>query len=327
MEKWLSENLVCPRDHQPLTEGGERLECTIGHQYPVVDGIPVMLIREAEPTGISGLATLRQIDLDEGQKAVYPNDQLALGPGDIDPYVQEQVAATNGLLYVPLVGRLPRYPIPYLRLPDANGKTFLDVGCNWGRWSIAAAKKGYMVVGFDPSLDAIRAARRVAQQIGVDVQYLVGDARYLPFRNDVFDVVFSYSVLQHLDKTKVRESLASIHGVLTSSGRCLIQMPNQYGLRSLYKQLRRGFQAPKEFDVRYWTPREMVRDFSRLIGPCRLSVDGYFGLGIQVADADILPIRYRAIVYLSEAIRKASRRFAILSYAADSLFVEARRAS
>ena len=61
------------------------------------------------------------------------------------------VAATNGFMYLHLLGKLSEYPIPDLRLPEGNGTPLLDVGCNWGRWSIAAARKGYAATGVDPS--------------------------------------------------------------------------------------------------------------------------------------------------------------------------------
>ena len=41
--------LACPVDHAPVTEGPAHLECTAcGRRYPVRDGIPVMLVEEAE---------------------------------------------------------------------------------------------------------------------------------------------------------------------------------------------------------------------------------------------------------------------------------------
>lgn len=43
--------LVCPADHGELTDDveGSRLVCTVcRRRYPVVDGIPVMLVDEAE---------------------------------------------------------------------------------------------------------------------------------------------------------------------------------------------------------------------------------------------------------------------------------------
>ena len=59
-----------------------------------------------------------------------------------------------------LMGKLDRYPIPEIRLPESQGETLPDVGCNWGRWSVAAARKGYAVVGIDPSMGGVMAARR-----------------------------------------------------------------------------------------------------------------------------------------------------------------------
>src|SRR5207245_1066811 len=113
------------------------------------------LLEESEPTGGAALATFRQIKA-QGESSFADRDVNI--EGTIDSYVQEQVAATNGRLYIPLIGKLKRYPIPYLRMPDGDGLAFLDIGCNWGRWSMAAASKGYVVVGIDPCLDAIRAA-------------------------------------------------------------------------------------------------------------------------------------------------------------------------
>lgn len=47
----LRDLLVCPVDHGELVDDveAERLVCTVcGLRYPVVDGIPVMLVEEAD---------------------------------------------------------------------------------------------------------------------------------------------------------------------------------------------------------------------------------------------------------------------------------------
>jgi len=47
----LAEILVCPVDHGQLSEDAvaSRLECaSCGRRYPVRDGIPVMLVEEAD---------------------------------------------------------------------------------------------------------------------------------------------------------------------------------------------------------------------------------------------------------------------------------------
>ena len=51
IDKELLEILACPACKAPVREEGERLVCTgpgCGLRYPVKDGIPVMLVEEAE---------------------------------------------------------------------------------------------------------------------------------------------------------------------------------------------------------------------------------------------------------------------------------------
>lgn len=68
-----------------------------------------------------------------------------MGPGEIDPFVKAAIGATNGSLYQHLVGKLTEYPVPALRLPAGDGRSFLEVGCSWGRWCLAAAQPGHLL--------------------------------------------------------------------------------------------------------------------------------------------------------------------------------------
>jgi hypothetical protein len=91
----------------------------------------------------------------------------AAGPQPVDPVVSVFVGATSGHGYRHLVGVLRDYPIPAFRMPPGQGELLLDVGCSWGRWSIAASRAGYRVVGIDPSLGAAKSARRVAASLSL----------------------------------------------------------------------------------------------------------------------------------------------------------------
>jgi hypothetical protein len=97
-------------------------------------------------------------------------------------------------------------------------------------------------------------------------------------------------------------------------------------VRSLYHQARLGFRAPQRFDVRYWTPGELASTFTEAIGEASLSVDGFFGLGIQPSDIAMLPRRFQLVVRCSEALRRATSYAPWLLNVADSLYVTARRA-
>ena len=171
------------------------------------------------------------------------------GMTPVDPVVIQLIGATCGNAYKNLVGdrSLTDYPIPSIELtPSESRNVLLDIGCNWGRWSISAAKKGFSVIGVDPSLGAVMTARRVAKQLNLDIRYVVADSRFLPFRDHQFDFVYSYSVLQHLGKRDARKAVSQISRVLRSGGVAKIQMANKWGIRSIQHQALRGFQGAKE---------------------------------------------------------------------------------
>ncbi len=286
-----------------------------------MEGIPILLLSEAQQTHVEAKCSL------EAAGKIASTTSPATGPttDEIDYFVQQIIAGTNGCLYIPLIGKLREYPIPKLRLPAGEGKLFLEIGCNWGRWCIAAARAGYRPVGIDPSLKGIRAARHVARQLGVEAHYVVADGRYLPFANASFDQIFSYSVLQHLSQENVSHVLNEVARVMRAEAGCLVQMPNRFGVRCLYHQARRGFRAARDFEVRYWSPQELDAMFLRVFGSVRIQVDGFFSLNPQISDVHLLPRRYRPIIYASERLRSLSGAVSSLTYFADSLYISAAR--
>lgn len=316
---WLAKVLVCPRDLTALTENGVHLVCAHGHDYPVVSGVPVMLLEEVPATLWTGEYTLRRIR--EGEPVEGPDP---IGKG-VEPVVQANVAATNGLLYRGSLNRLERYPIPRLRLPEGEGRMLVDIGCNWGRWTLSAAQRGYRAIGIDPNLEAVLAARRVAHQLGLEAAFVVADARHLPFGTGSMDTVFSYSVIQHFSKWDATEALREVGRVLRLGGTSLIQMPNWLGVRSLYHLARRGFGEGTAFNVRYWSVPELLAAFRVAVGPSEAEVDGFFGLGIQPEDMDVLAPRYRSVVRMSEVLRRVSERCRWLVRCADSVYIRSCR--
>ena len=56
IDKELLAILACPLCKAEVREEGDRLVCTsCGRRYPVRDGIPVMLVEEAEPPAAGGV--------------------------------------------------------------------------------------------------------------------------------------------------------------------------------------------------------------------------------------------------------------------------------
>ncbi|HWI19737.1 MAG TPA: methyltransferase domain-containing protein [Vicinamibacterales bacterium] len=338
LDSWFTANLACPVDHTSLTADSAELVCANGHRYPVVDGVPVMLRPDVPSTIVLADASLqraRGAGIDQRAPELYLESlgisedekrgvlDLAAAGSAIDPVVAYLIAATNGLMYRHLIGSLSAYPIPDLALPPGSGRRLVDVGCSWGRWSIAASRLGYEVLGVDPSLGAVMAARRVARQLNLPNRYVVADARYLPLPADAVDVTYSYSVLQHFSFDDATMAIGEMGRVLKPRGIARVQMPTRFGIRCLYHQARRSFRDATGFEVRYWTLAALASTFSRHIGPVRFEVDGYFGIGLQRADEPLMTPSLRRVLHASEFLKAISRRFRPLIGIADSVFVEA----
>jgi len=337
VDSWYLENLVCPKDHSNLVLEKDKLHCLDKqHSYPVVDGMPIMLLEDQEQTMELVHSSIKRSKgelIDQRSPELYleslgvseEEKALALsliGQSKIDPVVSVLIGATSGHLYKKLVGKLQNYPIPDLRLESGSGKQLLDIGCSWGRWSIAAYKLGYKVVGIDPSLGAIMAARRVNNSLGFNIKYVVADARFLPFRNNYFNIAFSYSVLQHFSKQNTELCLEEISRVLKKKGYSFIQLANQFGIRNFYHIVKRKFKEPTNFEVRYWKPRELINMFNKFIGSSTLEADGYLGLGIQSSDMELMSAYHRGVIYISETLKKISKKFKPITYIADSLYIK-----
>ena len=179
------------------------------------------------------------------------------------------------------------------------------------------------MLGIDPSLGAVMAARRVARQLQLPNRYIVADARFLPLPQDAVDSIYSYSVLQHFSYEDAATAIAEMGRVLKRGGTAKVQMPTRFGLRCLYHQARRAFRTATGFEVRYWTLGALAEVFARHVGPARFEVDGFFGIGLQRTDEPLMTPALRRVLHASEGLKAVSRHFAPLIAVADSVFVEA----
>ena len=324
--------LQCPRDHSDLHLESGHLCCAQGHKYPIVSGVPVFLLAEKEQTigvataslkaaesAIGGPLYVNTLGLSEEEKRGVERDWVA--GGKIDPAISHLIGATSGWGYVNLIGRLESYPIPDIPVENGNGELLLDVGSNWSRWSVSAARKGWRVVGIDPSLGAILAAQRVFSGMDLDIAWVCGDARFLPFKSDLVRCAFSYSVFQHLSETDAERSIAELGRVLRRGGFAKIQMAHKGGLRSTYSRTRRDYLDSGHFRVRYWSLASMRDIFETKIGPTTLMAEAFGGLGLLPEDRNYVSTRAKALISISTLLKRLSVFLHPLINLADSVYV------
>lgn len=322
--------LACPRDHTELRIEGSYLCCTAGHKYPVVSGVPVFLLAEkaqtigiasaslkAAETAIGAPLYLDTLGISADERRRVERDWTA--GAKIDPAISCLIGATSGWGYVNLIGKLSCYPIPNIPVKESHSELLLDVGSSWGRWSVSAARKGWQVIAIDPSLGAIMASRRAFSGLGLDISYICGDARFLPFKGDTFRCAFSYSVIQHFSEADAELTLAEVGRVLQRNGFAKIQMAHRDGVRSTYNRFRLDHAAP--FRVRYWSLASMLNAFDQNIGPSKVSAEAYGGLGLLAEDKKYVSAKARLLIAVSQLMKTLSFYVKPLIWLADSVYV------
>lgn len=115
-----------------------------------------------------------------------------------------------------------------------QGSSVLDLGCGYGRITNRLAERGARVTGLDVSPTLLKKAESGAAELGVDVEYVLGDMRSLPWR-DRFDAAFLwYTTFGYFDDADNQRVLCEVASSIRKGGRLLIDHINRFAL------LRRG---------------------------------------------------------------------------------------
>jgi ubiquinone/menaquinone biosynthesis C-methylase UbiE len=81
--------------------------------------------------------------------------------------------------------------------------TLLDVGCGTGVYTNAVASQCKMIVGVDVSPEMVKRGISKAKHLCLDnSSFVVGDIAHLPFRDGVFELVFSINLFHHVADEK-----------------------------------------------------------------------------------------------------------------------------
>jgi 2-polyprenyl-6-hydroxyphenyl methylase/3-demethylubiquinone-9 3-methyltransferase len=133
-----------------------------------------------------------------------------------------------------------------LETTSLSGRTFLDVGCGSGLFSLAAHRLGAKVHSFDVDPDSVRTTQQLRERAGEGPEWTVEtgsalDTGYLSTL-DTYDVVYSWGVLHHTgDMWTALDNTASL---VRPGGKLFISIYNDQGLASrVWRRVKRRYNA------------------------------------------------------------------------------------
>ncbi|MFB3853686.1 MAG: class I SAM-dependent methyltransferase [Vicinamibacterales bacterium] len=148
-----------------------------------------------------------------------------------------------------------------LRLVDFEGwrgRQVLEVGCGAGVDLMRFARGGARVTGLDLAPSSIALASRYFEINEMDARLVVGDGERLPFRSDLFDLVYAHGVAQYTPAD--RHLVLEARRVLKPGGTFIVQVYNRVSwLNALSKIMRVDLEHEDAPVLRKYSPREFRR--------------------------------------------------------------------
>jgi 2-polyprenyl-6-hydroxyphenyl methylase/3-demethylubiquinone-9 3-methyltransferase len=167
-----------------------------------------------------------------------------------------------------------------LRGVELAGRTFLDVGCGSGLFSLAAHRLGARVHSFDFDAESVAATAELRRRFGGDGDWTIEQGSILD--EDLvaglgrFDVVYSWGVLHHTGD--LWRALDLVTRLVAPGGSLFISIYNDQGLQSrVWRVIKRRYNASGALTRRalvggsavYFGARRSVVRVARLTGPIR----------------------------------------------------------
>jgi 2-polyprenyl-3-methyl-5-hydroxy-6-metoxy-1,4-benzoquinol methylase len=114
--------------------------------------------------------------------------------------------------------------VELLELPP--GAEILDCPCGHGRISNALAERGFRVTGLDTTQLFLERAREDAEARGVEVEYVHGDMRELPWRERFDGLVNWFTSFGYFSDDENKTVLRTFHDALRPEGRLVLETQN-----------------------------------------------------------------------------------------------------
>jgi ubiquinone/menaquinone biosynthesis C-methylase UbiE len=123
------------------------------------------------------------------------------------------------------------------RITDVRGKRVLEIGAGTGRDSFPLVEHEAIVYQLDYAEGSLRILQRLANESHLPVLIVGGDTFRLPFRDEVFDIVFHQGLLEHFRPREAEALLRENIRVLRRGGLLLVDVPQRYHVYTIAKHI------------------------------------------------------------------------------------------
>ena len=176
-----------------------------------------------------------------------------------------------------------------------RGKKLLNVGC--GSYLVSDfyfAMKGADVVSIDMDKQAIRIAKNKLAKLDskneFNLQVMLEDGRKLPFPENTFDIVVSFSAVEHMEKYDDRlKAIEEMARVVKPGGFIVLTGPNFLNLPVTFFS-ERMFKRTGEYEHRY-TPYEL----KNMLKKCGLKIEEFDAESVYVIDKKLIETRFPSL--------------------------------
>ncbi len=107
----------------------------------------------------------------------------------------------------------------------------LDAGCGSGKYAVPLRMRGFDVVALDVSQRALRIVRERCDSRKINLDLLAANVYQIPFKEDSFDVIWCYGVLQHLLLKEREYAIAEFSRLLRKGGMMFIEVLGEEDMR------------------------------------------------------------------------------------------------
>jgi hypothetical protein len=245
----------------------------------------------------------------------------------IHPEVQALISSTNGRHYLDKINKLKSYPVYDLPVkPAESDSLMLEIGSGWGRWLVAGANKNYIPIGLDIHHHFCETCRHVLRDHNKSGYFVAGDLEHLPFTHGIFDLVWSFSVIQHTHIRKLRGCLLGISKMLHHQGFAKLEFPNKNGIhnRVHLKEAEKTRDDYESLNVRYYTLEEYDTIFREYFPFVKIENHSFLGIGIVPEDLKYVSFKNKLVCLASLAGSMVTNIIPALKNFSDSVYVIAR---